>query len=283
MNPTGTATIRPWDRPFWKPVPGKAGVLLYLVLIHLLAIGGIVLFPLPGFPILGLAILGVVLGGLGTTVCYHRALAHRSVKLNPVVENLLIFFAMFNGSGAPLSWTAYHRKHHSHADTPEDISSPQQGGFWWAHLRWLYQSAPADAKKWCPDLKRRSYKAWTYAEVPLLALSICCGLPFGWAAFFWLGAIRLVYSLHMQCLVNSLTHLGEAEEGDSSRNVWWLGPLQLAAWGENWHRNHHFHAGLARFGRRWWETDIGWYFICVLEGVGLARDVRRPRASSRPA
>ncbi|HTP86165.1 MAG TPA: hypothetical protein VMJ34_04425 [Bryobacteraceae bacterium] len=277
MSSTATPEIRPWQTPFWVPARGKAGILLYLVLIHLLALAGLVIFPWPGFRILGLAILLIVLGGLGTTVCYHRTLAHRALKLNKIVEHGLIFCAMFNGSGAPLSWTAYHRLHHSSADTPEDISSPQQGGFWWAHLRWLYQAGPANPKKWCPDLNRRSYKVWTYVEVPLLVLSLCCGLPLGWPAFFWLGGIRLVYSLHMQCFVNSLTHLGQPEDGNSSRNVWWLGPLQLSAWGENWHRNHHFHAGLARFGMRWWEMDIGWYFICFLESVGLARDVRRPR------
>ena len=79
----------------------------------------------------------------------------------------------------------------------------------------------------------------------------------GWPGFFWMGAIRLVYSLHMQCFVNSLTHLGHSEDGDSSQNVWWLGPFQMTAWGENWHRNDHSNAGSARFGLRWWQVDIG--------------------------
>jgi fatty-acid desaturase len=205
-------------------------------------------------------------------------LAHRTLKLNKFVEHFLIFCAIFNGSGAPASWVAYHRHHHSCADTPEDISSPKQGGFWWAHLRWLYQSAPADDQKWCPELSRGLYNLWIYAEAPVLLLSMCCGLVFGWQGFFWIGAIRLVYSLHMQCFVNSLTHLGHSEKRDSSKNIWWLGPLQLTAWGENWHRNHHSNAGSARLGLRWWQTDIGWYFIYVLELAGLASSVKRPRA-----
>jgi fatty-acid desaturase len=184
---------------------------------------------------------------------------------------------MFNGSGAPASWVAYHRHHHARTDTPDDISSPKQGGFWWAHLRWLYQSAPADKQRWCPELNRGAYKVWTWAETPVILLSLFCGLVLGWQGFFWVGAIRLVYSLHMQCFVNSLTHLGHSDDGDSSQNLWWLGPLQLTAWGENWHRNHHANAGSARFGQRWWQTDIGWYFICALEAVGLASNVKRPR------
>ena len=274
---------RPWERPFWQPAPKKGMVLLYLVLIHVLAVVGLVLYPLPSWKVLGLTLAFTALGGLGTTVCYHRLLAHRTLKVNKFVEQLLIFSAVFNGSGAPASWVAYHRHHHSRTDTPDDISSPKQGGFWWAHLRWLYQSAPADPQKWCPELTRGIYKFWTYAEGPVIALSLCAGLVLGWQGFFWAGAIRLVYSLHMQCLVNSLTHLGEAEEGDSSQNVWWLGPLQLTAWGENWHHNHHTNAGSARLGLRWWQTDIGWYFICALETVGLAHGVKRPRRANAAA
>ena len=175
-------------------------------------------------------------------------LSHRTLKMNPVIEHVLIFFAMFNASGAPASWVAYHRHHHSKTDLPEDISSPKQGGFWWAHLRWLYQSAPADATKWCPDLNRGIYKFWTMAETPVIVLSFVFGLALGWQGFFWLGAIRLVYSLHMQCFVNSLTHLGHSEEGDSSKNVWWLGPFQVGGLGRKLARQSSFER---RIGPAW--------------------------------
>jgi fatty-acid desaturase len=281
MNQAATAVARPWDRPFWKPVPRKEGVFAFLLIIHVLAIVGIILFPLPSLKVLGLAALFVAFGGLGTTVCYHRMLAHKTLKTNRFIEQMLIFWAVFNASGHPASWVAYHRQHHSTTDTPNDISSPKQGGFWWAHLRWLYQTPPADRQRWAPEVDRGIYKIWGYAETPVIILSIFIGpiLGLGWMGFFWLGAIRLVYTLHMQCFVNSLTHLDHVAEGDSSKNVWWLGPFQLTAWGENWHKNHHTHAGSARLGLRWWQPDIGWYFIWMLEAMGLAHSVKRPRAS----
>ena len=64
------------------------------------------------------------------------------------------------------------------------------------------------------------YKIWGWAETPVIVLSILCGLilGFGWMGFFWMGAMRLVYSLHLQCLVNSLTHLGETKEGGDREN-----------------------------------------------------------------
>lgn len=277
MSQQPSAESRPWDLPFWKAAPGNEGTLVYLITIHALTIAGLILFPLPSLRVFGWALLLMALGGLGTTVCYHRTLAHRTVKLNLFIEQLLIFGAIFNGSGAPASWVAYHRHHHAKADTPDDISSPQHGGFWWAHMRWLYQSPQPDVRRWCPELDRGAYKFWQFAQAPVLVLSLVCGFVLGWQGFFWMGAIRLVYSLHMQCLVNSLTHIGETQDGDSSRNIWWLGPFQFTGWGENWHRNHHSFAGSARFGLRWWQTDIGWYFIFMLESLGLASNIKRPR------
>src|SRR5260370_35109925 len=134
--------IRPWERPFWKPTPCTGGIFFYLILIHVLAVTGLILYPLPRLSVLITTLILTALGGFGTSVCYHRMLAHRTLKLNKVIEQVLIFSAMFNGSGAPASWVAYHRLHHSRADTPQDISSPKQGGFWCAHPRWLYQSPP---------------------------------------------------------------------------------------------------------------------------------------------
>jgi len=267
---------RPWEWPVWKAAPHKTAILVYLVLIHALTLAGLILYPIPDLRVFLVALVLTACGGLGTTVGYHRLLAHRTFKLHKGVEHLLILWAMFNGSGAPATWVAYHLHHHSHSDTPEDISSPSHGGFWWAHLRWLYQSAPADQEEWCPELSRGVYRFWERAEIPVIVLSLCCGAVFGWQGFFWIGAIRLTYSLHMQCFVNSLTHLGPPHDRDSSRNIWWLGPLQLTAWGENWHRNHHTYTGSARFGLRWWQVDVGWYFITALEAIGLARGVKRP-------
>ena len=267
---------QPWDAPWWHIAEGQTPIFIHLVTIHALAAAGLVLYPIPGWPVFLVALGFVAFGGLGTTVCYHRSLAHRSVKLHPAVEQLLIFAAVFNGSGSPRQWIANHRRHHATSDTPSDISSPRQGGFWWAHLFWLYQVPDSDPARWNADMEQPRYNVWTRLQIPTLVVSACAGLLMGWAGFFWIGAIRLVYSLHLQCLVNSLTHLGTDDEdgSDSSINVWWLGPFQLTAWGENWHRNHHSQPGSPRFGRHWWQTDIGWYAIRALAAVGLAEAKR---------
>jgi fatty-acid desaturase len=268
---------RPWTMKWWKAEGENTGTLIYIIAIHVLALIGIVLFPIPGWKVFLAALILAGMGGFGTTIGFHRALAHRSVKLNPVLEQLLIFCAVFNGSGAPSTWIANHRNHHANADTVEDVSSPRHGGFWWAHIRWLYQWRPSPMQKWCPDLMHPRYLKWDKVQVPLIISSICFGyVLFGWIGLFWMGAIRLVYCLHMQAFVNSLLHLkpGLPDGVDSSQNIWWLGPLQLTAWGENWHGNHHAQPASACFSQRWWQIDIGWSVIRVLRGVGLATNVR---------
>jgi stearoyl-CoA desaturase (delta-9 desaturase) len=251
-------------------------VLFYIVSIHVLALTGLVLFPLPGWRVLAVALTIASIGGVGTSVCYHRCLAHRSVRLNRVVEGILIFFTIFNGSGEPMTWVANHRNHHAKSDTEEDVSSPRHGGFWWAHIRWVYQWSGSEVSRWCPDLDRRWYRVWRRLQIPIVIISVFSGIIFGWEGFFWIGAIRLVYALHFQMFVNSLLHMtpGLPEGVDSSRNIWWLGPLQFGAWGENWHKNHHSDANAARFGRSWRQIDLGWYVICGLKALGLASNVR---------
>ena len=276
MEPTQITAEQPWSRPWWKHSEGNGPVLFYFALIHLLTVAGLILFPLPSWGVLAIAVCIASIGGVGTSVCYHRCLAHRSLRLNPTVENMLIFFAIFNASGDPTSWVANHRHHHAKADTAEDVSSPRHGGFWWAHIRWVYQWSGSPASRWCPDMDKRRYRVWTRLQIPIVALSVLSGLVLGWEAFFWIGAIRLVYVLHFQMFVNSLLHMtpGLPEGVDSSRNIWWLGPMQFGAWGENWHRNHHSDANAARFGRRWWQVDFGWYVIRGLEAMGLASDLK---------
>ena len=184
---------------------------------------------------------------------------------------------MFNGSGSPDSWTANHRQHHSKVETAEDISSPAIGGFWWAHLRWLWQAGNVPLNRWCPDLDKREYRFWRRMQIPMLAVSLFGGLAFGVPAFFWLGPMRLVASLHAQCFINSIAHMrtGRAPGEDSSQNIGWLAPLHFFQ-GENWHSNHHAKPSSARFGWRLWQLDFGWYAIVMLEAIGLARSVKRP-------
>jgi fatty-acid desaturase len=276
------AQLQPWKWPWWKPAPGDEATFGWMMLIHASAIIGFVLFPIPGLKLGLLAWSVYFLGGLGTTVAFHRALSHKTLKLHPIARDVLTFLAMMNGSGSPLSWVANHRLHHAKSDTPEDISSPRIGGFWWSHLKWLWQAGAAPVGKYCKELNTPAYQKWTRLQIPLFAIAFLMGVPlalkgWGWAAFFWLGPIRLVWALHAQCFVNSICHINPTvPDGEqTARNVPWLGVMH-AFQGEQWHQNHHDRPGSARLGYGQGQLDVGWLVILGLEKVGLAKDVRRP-------
>ena len=166
----------PWTRPWWQYSEGNGPVLFYIVIVHALALIGLILYPLPDWRVLVAALAVASMGGVGTSVCYHRSLSHRALRLHPAVENVLIFFTIFNASGEPMSWVANHRHHHAKSDTAEDVSSPRHGGFWWAHIRWIYQWSGSDVRRWCPDLDQRRYRIWRRLQIPIITLSICGGL-----------------------------------------------------------------------------------------------------------
>jgi sn-1 stearoyl-lipid 9-desaturase len=276
MDATEMVKLAPWRQPWWRPTKGDELFFFWIVLIHVGAVVGLVLTPLPGWPVFLVAAGLHFLGGLGTTVCYHRAITHKALKLHPVVRNVLTFFALMNGSGSPLSWAAYHRMHHAKSDTPEDISSPRVGGFWWSHLRWLWQVGSAPIAKYCKDIDTPAYRFWTRIQLPLVVLAFFGGLPFGLAAFFWIGPIRLTFALHAQCFVNSVCHMREAGPDEATaKNVLWLSLMHFFQ-GENWHQNHHDRPGSARLGWKPLQLDVGWYTILLLEKLGLATNVRRP-------
>jgi fatty-acid desaturase len=277
LDAADLAKYSPWKQPWWRATQGDGPVLVWVIFIHVAAVVGLVLTPLPGWRVLACAGVSYFLGGLGTSVAFHRAIAHKSLRLHWVSRSLLVLFAMLNGSGSPLSWVAYHRLHHAKSDTADDISSPRVGGFWWSHLRWLWQAGAPPIGKYCRDIDTSEYRLWSRLQIPIAIAAVLLGAPFGLAAFFWLGPIRLVVALHAQCCVNSVCHMrpGVGPDESTARNVGWLSILHFGQ-GENWHRNHHDRPGSARIGWGLSQLDVGWLGIRLLERLGLAYDVRCP-------
>ncbi|MFM8893587.1 MAG: fatty acid desaturase [Planctomycetia bacterium] len=93
----------------------------------------------------------------------------------------------------------------------------------------------------------------------------------------WGVFVRTVLVWHITWSVNSLTHLfgyRTYETGEDSRNNWFVA---LVAMGEGWHNNHHHDPASASVRHRWWEFDVTYGVIAVLERLGLATDVIQPR------
>jgi stearoyl-CoA desaturase (delta-9 desaturase) len=102
------------------------------------------------------------------------------------------------------------------------------------------------------------------------------GLQFGASLLVWGVFVRTVYVWHITWAVNSVTHLWgyrNYEVSDSSRNNWVIG---LTNNGEGWHNNHHASPRCAAHGHKWWELDLTYTFIVLLEKIGLAKNVVHP-------
>ena len=50
--------------------------------------------------------------------------------------------------------------------------------------------------------------------------------------------------------------------------------MALVSFGEGWHNNHHAHPRAAKHGLKWYEIDVNWYGIRVMQLLGLAKGIR---------
>jgi len=85
-------------------------IFVWIALVQMTAAVRLVTSPVPGRALCLMAGALTGIGGLGTTVCYHRAPAHRSLRLHPVVREILIFFFCTTAHAGHGSTAAAHRR-----------------------------------------------------------------------------------------------------------------------------------------------------------------------------
>lgn len=227
---------------------------------------------------------------LGITVGYHRYFSHRAFRTGRVMQFILAVMGASAVQRGPLWWAAHHRHHHKYSDQPEDAHSPVQDSFWWSHMFWFlsngnYRTRSEDIRDFAkyPELVfldrfDTCVPIFTYTSLFLAGGWIAAVWPesgtSGWQMLVWGGVIGTLLAYHATFTINSLVHVFGSkryETGDESRNNAWLWPITF---GESWHNNHHHFAASARLGFYWWEIDLGWYFLKVLEKLGLAWDLK---------
>ena len=229
--------------------------------------------------------------GFGITGAYHRYFAHRSYKTSRWFQFILALWGCSALQGTPIEWSRNHRHHHRHSDKEEDIHSPRQSGFWWAHMGWIVLLKGATSKDFpVKDLEKFPELRWTsFLQVPAIGSILLFSYWFGETlgpAFNTNGMQMVVWGFfgstvilwHITYSINSLTHIWgkqRYETGDDSKNSFLLGLLAL---GEGWHNNHHRYPSAARQGFYWWEIDTTYYFLKFLNWVGLIWDIKAPPA-----
>jgi stearoyl-CoA desaturase (delta-9 desaturase) len=224
------------------------------------------------------------------TGIYHRYFSHKTYETSRLVQFLFGILGASAVQRGPLWWAAHHRHHHLYSDRPEDVHSPKQHGFWWAHMGWIMSR-----KNFATDYKRIPDFA-KYPELLFLnRFDILVPTLLGVSLFFFGTALKTYYPqlgtsgfqmlvwgffvstvvlFHATATINSLAHLigkPRFNTGDDSKNSLLLA---LLTFGEGWHNNHHRYQAAARQGFYWYEIDLTYYTLKVLSWIGLIWKLR---------
>jgi stearoyl-CoA desaturase (delta-9 desaturase) len=293
-------------------VPGKV-LWMYaipIVAIHLLALLAFMpwLFSWTGLVV---GVLGIHVFGQSITIGYHRLLTHRSFKTPKWVERLIVIMAQCCLQDTPARWVATHRYHHLHSDEQEDPHTPLVT-FFWSHMGWLltynsHSRAFETYQKYARDILNDRFYKWLErtSHLPIIyvahvLLVYLVGAAIGWfmggtllaavqmglSLTVWGVFVRTVAVWHITWSVNSLSHMFGYQNYNTeehSKNNWLVALLTV---GEGWHNNHHHDQSAASVQHRWWEIDISYYEIRLMQLLGLASDVipiRQQRFAEREA
>lgn len=219
-------------------------------------------------------------GSIGICLTYHRLLSHRSFQVPKWLEYILVTIGTLALQGGPIFWVGGHRMHHAYTEDFDKDPYSSKRGFWWSHCLWLFYHRGGffdyeSYKRSAPDLARDAFYRWLnrYFLLLQIPLGLLLYLLGGWSFVIYGMFVRTVLVWHCTWLINSATHMigyRTFDLQDNSRNLWWAA---LLTYGEGWHNNHHAFPHAAKAGLRWWEIDMTWWAIQLLQSLGLAKKV----------
>jgi stearoyl-CoA desaturase (delta-9 desaturase) len=235
-------------------------------------------FDLPwwGYVLVTLGLTHITIASV--TIFLHRHQAHRALELHPIPSHFFRFWLWLTTGMVTKQWAAIHRKHHAKCETADDPHSPQVLGikkvFWEGAELYRRESSNAETMEryghGTPDdwIERNVYSRDRLGVSIMLITDLVLFGPVGLA--IW--AVQMIWiPLFAAGVINGVGHYwgyrNFAAE-DASRNIV---PWGILIGGEELHNNHHAYASSARLSSKWFEFDIGWAYIRMLEILGLAK------------
>ena len=213
------------------------------------------------------------------TIYLHRHQAHRALDLHPIPSHFFRFWLWLTTGQVTKEWASIHRKHHAKCDTEEDPHSPQTRGirkvlFEGAELYRAESKVKETMDKYghgTPDdwIERHVYTGRSTLGVSLL-------LVINVALFGVIGltvwAIQMMWiPITAAGIINGLGHWWGYRNYDCNDAATNIFPWGILIGGEELHNNHHTYATSAKLSSKWYEFDLGWGYIRMLEMVGLAK------------
>jgi stearoyl-CoA desaturase (Delta-9 desaturase) len=203
---------------------------------------------------------------------YHRYFSHRAFETSRVMQFVFAWVAQSSSQKSALWWASHHRAHHLFSDTERDLHSVRQDGFLHAHCGWIFdESDPQTDWKRIQDFAKYPELVWLdrWFHVPTIVLGALVYLAFGASGLVIGFFLSTVLTWHGTFFINSLAHVWGKRRfpsKDDSRNNFWLALITM---GEGWHNNHHHYMRSARQGFYWWEVDLTYYGLLLMEKLGL--------------
>jgi len=241
---------------------------------------GVYDLPWWGYVVYALVVTHITIAGV--TIYLHRHQAHRALDLHPLPSHFFRFWLWLTTGMVTKEWAAIHRKHHAKVETVDDPHSPQIYGIRMLMLESaeLYRVESRNAETLdryghgTPDdwIERNLYGRFSVVGISLMLIT-------NFVLFGFIGitiwAVQMIWIPLMAAgVINGIGHwwgYRNFQPGDASRNIV---PWGILIGGEELHNNHHAYGTSARLSNRWYEFDIGWLYIRVLETLGLA-DVKK--------
>src|SRR5687768_15955652 len=239
---------------------------------------GLLDLPWWGYVIAGLLLTHVTIAAV--TIFLHRHQAHRALDLHPCVAHFFRFWLWLTTGMVTREWVAVHRKHHAKVETSEDPHSPQIYGIGRLLSRGVFLYV-AEANKaetvekyghGTPEdwIETHLYARWAFVGPIVMALADV--LAFGIVAGSVIFVVQMAWIPFWAAgVINGLGHYWGYRNypvEDASTNIV---PWGILIGGEELHNNHHAYPSSAKLSSAWYEVDIGWLYIRVLEAVRLAR------------
>jgi stearoyl-CoA desaturase (delta-9 desaturase) len=212
------------------------------------------------------------------TIYLHRHQSHRALELHPFASHFFRLWLWLTTGMVTKEWAAIHRKHHAKCETVDDPHSPQIHGIRKVLLEGaeLYRKESVNRQ----TLERYGYGTpddWierhVYSRYSILGISLMLIMNFVLFGFIGITiwAVQMMWIPFMAAgVVNGIGHYWgyrTFQPSDASRNIV---PWGILIGGEELHNNHHAYVTSARLSSRWYEFDIGWLYIRLLQMVGLA-------------
>jgi stearoyl-CoA desaturase (delta-9 desaturase) len=239
---------------------------------------GIFNLPLWGDVVVALLLTHVTI--VAVTVFLHRHQAHRALDLHPAVSHFFRFWLWLTTGMVTKEWSAVHRKHHAKCETPEDPHSPQILGInrvlWRGVFLYVREARkPETLERYgngTPDdwLERNVYSR--FQIVGLMLMGAADVVLFGLVPGILILLTQMVWIPFWAAgVINGIGHYWGYRNWstpDASTNIV---PLGILIGGEELHNNHHAYPTSAKMSMKWYEFDIGWLYIRLLEAARMAR------------